>query len=402
MCPVHLGLHRAAQGGRHPHRTLAALVSWQNRAPSAAKGITLQYAPLSFDVSLQEIFSTLCAGGALRLVPEEIRRDMPALVRLLHRERVERVFVPSIALQQLALAAEALGLTPAALRVIVSSGEQLRITDEVRRLCSALPGMVLENQYGPTETHVVTRHTLTGPPADFPDLPPVGTAVDGAQVAVVDPRLRAVPPGVTGELYLGGATVARGYLGRDDLTKERFVTLPGRSGRFYRSGDLGFALPGGDIVCTGRADTQVKVRGFRVETAEVELAIRDLVPRHPGIAEVAVVAHNRPGTDTVLVAFLTGDSSTVDTGALRSLLRETLPDYMVPSYVQWLPAMPSTPAGNATTPPCGPSPSKRRPTTTPPRPAPRSRRPSPKSSLTCCICPKSASTTPCSTWVAPH
>lgn len=328
-----------------PHRTLAALVSWQNRAPSAAKGITLQYAPLSFDVSLQEIFSTLCAGGALRLVPEEIRRDMPALVRLLHRERVERVFVPSIALQQLALAAEALGLTPAALRVIVSSGEQLRITDEVRRLCSALPGMVLENQYGPTETHVVTRHTLTGPPADFPDLPPVGTAVDGAQVAVVDPRLRAVPPGVTGELYLGGATVARGYLGRDDLTKERFVTLPGRSGRFYRSGDLGFALPGGDIVCTGRADTQVKVRGFRVETAEVELAIRDLVPRHPGIAEVAVVAHNRPGTDTVLVAFLTGDSSTVDTGALRSLLRETLPDYMVPSYVQWLPAMPSTPSG---------------------------------------------------------
>ncbi|MGO4752920.1 AMP-binding protein, partial [Streptomyces sp. 2MCAF27] len=152
-----------------PHRTLATLVSWQNRAPSAAKGITLQYAPLSFDVSLQEIFSTLCAGGTLRLVPEEIRRDMPALVRLLHRERVERVFVPSIALQQLALAAEALGLTPAALRVIVSSGEQLRITDEVRRLCSALPGMVLENQYGPTETHVVTRHTLTGPPADFPD-----------------------------------------------------------------------------------------------------------------------------------------------------------------------------------------------------------------------------------------
>ncbi|MES4903354.1 MULTISPECIES: amino acid adenylation domain-containing protein [unclassified Streptomyces] len=328
-----------------PHRTLANLVAWQNRAPSASTGITLQYAPLSFDVSLQEIFSTLCAGGTLRLVPEEIRRDMPALVRLLHRERVERVFVPSIALQQLALASEALGLTPAALRVIVSSGEQLRITDEVRRLCSALPGMVLENQYGPTETHVVTRRTLTGPPADFPDLPPVGTAVDGARVVVVDQRLRSVPPGVTGELYLGGASVARGYLGRDDLTKERFVTLPGTPGRFYRSGDLGFTLPSGEIVCTGRADTQVKVRGFRVETAEVELAIRDLAPRHPGIAEAAVVAHTRPGTDTVLVAFLTGDPSRVDTGALRSRLRETLPDYMVPSYVQWLSAMPSTPSG---------------------------------------------------------
>ncbi|MDT0543515.1 non-ribosomal peptide synthetase [Streptomyces lonegramiae] len=328
-----------------PHRTLACLVSWQNRARSASQGITLQYAPLSFDVSLQEIFSTLCAGGTLRLVPEDIRRDMPALVRLMHQEGVERIFLPYIALQQLALASEALGIAPAALRVIVSSGEQLRITDEIRRLCSALPGVVLENQYGPTETHVVTRHTLTGPPADFPDLPPVGTAVDGAQVVVVDPRLRPVPPGVTGELYLGGASVARGYLGRDDLTKERFVTLPGTPGRFYRSGDLGFALPSGEIVCTGRADTQVKVRGFRVETAEVELAIRDLVPRHPGIAEAAVVAHRRPGTDTVLVAFLTGDPSTVDTGALRGRLRETLPDYMVPSYVQWLPAMPSTPSG---------------------------------------------------------
>ncbi|WP_415925225.1 amino acid adenylation domain-containing protein [Streptomyces sp. ME19-01-6] len=328
-----------------PHRMLANLVSWQNRARSASAGITLQYAPLSFDVSFQEIFSTLCAGGTLRLVPEEIRRDMPALVRLLDRERVERVFVPSIALQQLALASQALGVTPAALRVIASSGEQLRITDEIRRLCSALPGVVLENQYGPTETHVVTRHTLTGPPADFPDLPPVGTAVDGAQVVVVDPRLRPVPPGVTGELYLGGASVARGYLGCDDLTKERFVTLPGMSGRFYRSGDLGFALPSGEIVCTGRADTQVKVRGFRVETAEVELAIRDLAPRYPGIAESAVVARTRPGTDTVLVAFLTGDPSTVDTGALRSRLRETLPDYMVPSYIQWLSAMPSTPSG---------------------------------------------------------
>ncbi|MEU9795697.1 amino acid adenylation domain-containing protein [Streptomyces sparsogenes] len=328
-----------------PHRALAHLVSWQNRAESASKGVTLQYAPLSFDVSLQEIFSTLCAGGTLRLVPEETRRDMPALVRLLHREGVERIFLPYIALQQLAPAAEALGVTPAALRVIVSSGEQLRITDEIRRLCAALPGVVLENQYGPTETHVVTRHTLTGPPADFPDLPPVGTAVAGARVVVVDARLRPVPPGVTGELYLGGASLARGYRGRDDLTKERFVTLPGVPGRFYRSGDLGFELPGGGIVCTGRADTQVKVRGFRVETAEVELAIRDLLPRHPGIAEAAVVAHARPGTDTVLVAFLTGDPAAVDTGALRGELRETLPDYMVPSYVQWLPAMPSTPSG---------------------------------------------------------
>lgn len=328
-----------------PHRTLTTVVSWQNGAPSACSGVTLQYAALSFDVSLQEIFSTLCAGGTLCMVPEETRRDMPALLRLIDRAGVQRVFMPYVALQQLAVAAQSLGITPARLEVIVCGGEQLRITDEIRRLCSRLPGVVLENHYGPTETHVVTRHTLTGPPESFPDLPPVGTPVDDAEVLVLDAAGRPLPPGVTGEVHIGGSSVALGYLGQDDLTAERFVRVPGRPGCFYRTGDLAFGLPGGEFVCVGRADTQVKVRGYRVETAEVELALREAAAiRYPGIRDVAVVARTA-GPETVLVAFLVGDPASVETGALRSSLRRTLPDYMVPGHVQWLDALPSTPSG---------------------------------------------------------
>ncbi|MFG2357010.1 amino acid adenylation domain-containing protein [Streptomyces sp. NPDC048521] len=329
-----------------PHRTLGTVVSWQNRAPSACTGVTLQYAALSFDVSLQEIFSTLCGGGTLCLVPEEVRRDIPALLRLIDREGVERVFMPYVALQQLAAAAVALDITPSRLRVIVCGGEQLRVTDEIRQLCRRLPGAVLENHYGPTETHVVTRHTLTGPAETYPDLPPVGTPVEDADVLVLDPALRPLPLGVTGEVYIGGPSVALGYLGREDLTGERFVRIPGRAGRYYRTGDLAFCLPGGEIVCVGRADTQVKVRGYRVETAEVELAVRELAAdRHPGIRDVAVVARKGPGAETVLVAYLVGDPDSVASGALRSALRRTLPDYMIPSHVQWLDALPSTPSG---------------------------------------------------------
>lgn len=186
---------------------------------------------------------------------------------------------------------------------------------------------------------------LSGPPADHPELPPIGTAIDGVRVHVLDARLRPVPAGVTGELYVSGVCLARGYLGRDDLTGERFLTGPHPYGRLYRTGDLGFTLPDGAIVCTGRADTQVKVRGYRVETAEVELAIGGLAAEYPGIREAAVVARVRPGGDAFLAAFLTGDPSTVDSDAVVSRLREALPEYMVPGHVEWLATLPSTPSG---------------------------------------------------------
>ncbi|MCS0634587.1 amino acid adenylation domain-containing protein [Streptomyces sp. LP05-1] len=338
----------APKGVEMPHRALANLVAWQNGEPSGVVGgVTVQYAPTSFDVSFQEIFSTLCGGGTLLLLSEEQRRDLPALLRLLDRERVERLYLPYVALQQLAETAQALGTVPGSLKAILSSGEQLRITDEIRALCAALPGVILENQYGPTESHVVTRHTMTGDPAAFPPLPPIGVPVDGAEVLVLDSRMRPVPPGVTGELHLGGACLALGYAGRPDLTDERFVARPGGAPgeRLYRTGDLGYVLPDGSVVCTGRSDSQVKVRGYRVEPAEVELAITRFAADHPGLAEAAVVARRRDGNDSFLAAFLVGDPDRTELPQLVKQLRSVLPDYLVPSHFQWVDALPLTPSG---------------------------------------------------------
>ncbi|MFH8407068.1 amino acid adenylation domain-containing protein [Streptomyces sp. NPDC018019] len=336
------------KGVELPHRVLANYMDWQIPAASgAAGGKTLQFAPLSFDVAFQEIYSTLCGGGTLQLLAEEERRDMPALLRLLDREEVERAFMPCVALQQLAETSQALGIRPRALRVVISSGEQLRITDEIRRFCAALPGTVLENQYGPTETHLLTHHTMTGDPARFPDLPPIGTPIDGIEIHLLDGLMQPVPPGAKGEVYVGGVCLAHGYRNRPDLTEQRFVPHPsGAPGaRLYRTGDLARVMPDGNLVWLGRADSQVKVRGYRVELAEVEIAIAKLAEEHPGIREAAVVARRREGADAFLAAFLVGDAAAVDLDEVRTRLRAALPDYMVPSHLEWLPRLPLTPSG---------------------------------------------------------
>ncbi|MGW9436997.1 amino acid adenylation domain-containing protein [Streptomyces sp. NPDC055607] len=327
-----------------PHRGLANLVAWQNGAASACAGTTVQYAPLSFDVSLQEIFSTLCCGGTLLLVDDEERRDSAALLRLMDRSGAERVFLPYVALQQLAETASALHLYPRALRTVVSSGEQLRVTQEIRALLAALPsGAVLENQYGPTETHVVTSHTLTGDPDAFPPLPPVGTPIRGAAVHLLDSRMRPVPAGVVGEIHIGGACLADGYDGQPGPTGERFRFVGPHGERLYRTGDLGVRLPGGAVVCAGRIDAQVKVRGHRVEPAEVELAV-NAAAVGTGLRETAVVARTR-GEDTVLVAFLVGDERESVVADVRGRLRVTVPEHLVPSRFQWIDRLPLTPSG---------------------------------------------------------
>ncbi|WP_309223726.1 non-ribosomal peptide synthetase [Micromonospora sp. CP22] len=331
------------------HAALANLQVWQTAAVSAAAGgVTLQFAPLSFDVSFQEIFTTIGTGGTLQLVDEQRRRDPAQLLRLLDQEAVERVALPYVVLQQLAETAVTLGLHPRALRVVISSGEQLRVTDEIRRFVAALPaGAILENQYGPTETHVVTAYPMTGDPDRFPSLPPIGSPLPGVQLYLLDDRLRPVPVGVAGELYLGGVQVARGFHRQPGLTGQRFVPNPfGAPGeRLYRTGDLARVLPNGDLAWLARTDTQTKIRGFRVEPLEAEVAIMELAAEQPGIREAAVVARRRDDTDAFLAAYLVGDPTRADLTGLRRRLRERLPEHLVPTHLQWLPELPLTPSG---------------------------------------------------------
>ncbi|MFC6010437.1 amino acid adenylation domain-containing protein [Nocardia lasii] len=340
------------KGVAMPHRALSNLVRWQLSTPSGRLGdrdqapTTTQFAPLSFDVSFQEIYSTLSGGGRLVLLTEEQRRDLPALARLLTTSDIERIFLPYVALQQLAEAAIRLDIAPTGLRVIISSGEQLRVTDEIRALCAAGTEVVLENQYGPTETHVATAYAMTGDPALFPPLPPIGTAIAGVEILVLDALARPVPDGVPGEIYLGGAALADGYEHRPDLTDAAFVAHPFADGRrLYRTGDIGRRLPDGAVISDGRRGGQVKIRGHRVEPLEVELALQRVTARST-ISEVAVIAHGAgtgSSAQTQLVAFLVGDG--MDDKAIVAGLREWLPDYMIPTRLIRLDTLPLTPSG---------------------------------------------------------
>ncbi len=332
------------KGVTMPHQALANLIRWQNRrASGAVGGSTLQFFPLSFDVSFQEIFSTLCGGGTLRLVTDAQRKDLPRLVRLVADEGIERIFLPCVALQAFAEAAHVTRKRLESLHVVINVGEQLRVTPEIRRLCSANPALLLENHYGPTETHEVASYTLTGPPDSFPALAPIGTAIDGTTISLLGPDLRPVPPGTKGEIYVGGCCLAIGYEGRDDLTAERFVTVGAHGERMYRTGDLGLQLPGGDLVYLGRADTQVKVRGFRVECAEIEIALMAL--DDTAITAAAVGARDLGGSDSVLVAYLVGDRKAADLASIRGRLRRALPEYMIPAHFEWVDGLPLTPSG---------------------------------------------------------
>ncbi|HEX8871242.1 MAG TPA: amino acid adenylation domain-containing protein, partial [Candidatus Acidoferrum sp.] len=332
------------KGVAMPHRTLVNLISWQHRELGPG-GTTLQFAPLSFDVSFQEIFSTLSTGATLVLVPEMLRQDPAGLWRLIAEQNVQRLYLPFVALQQLAEAAASKPRLPSGLREIITAGEPLQITPQIRNLFRNLPGCRLHNHYGPSETHVVTAFTLTDFPDEWPPLPSIGHPIANTSIHLLDPGLRPVPIGVPGEMYIGGDNLARGYLNRPELTAEKFVTGPNYpETRLYRTGDLARYLPDGNIEFLGRLDHQVKIRGFRVEPGEVEAALA----AHPGVREVAIVVREDDPGDRRLVAYVvvraqTGAPPTV--GELRKFLLERLPEYLVPAAFVFLDRLPTTPSG---------------------------------------------------------
>ncbi|WP_147452462.1 polyketide synthase, partial [Corallococcus praedator] len=328
------------------HGPLANLITWQLGQSIAGPGTrTLQFSPLSFDVSFQELFGTWCSGGTLVLVRDELRLDAVLLLKLLADERVERLFLPFIALQSLSEIATSHQKVPPSLREVVTAGEQLQVTHHLRAFFAALPGCALHNHYGPSETHVVSSYVLRGSPDAWPALPPIGKAIDGCELVVLDEQKRPVPHGESGELFLAGVCLARGYLHREALTAERFVAHPLRPGtgeRAYRTGDLARVLPDGNVEFLGRIDGQVKVRGYRIELGEIEVALGS----HPAVKQVAVVAREDVPGDKRLVAYVVPDGTLEHAaGTLRRHLGTRVPDYMVPSAFVVLETLPRTPSG---------------------------------------------------------
>ena len=327
------------------HRPLANLIAWQLETwGDVAPARTLQFASLSFDVAFQEMFSTWCSGGALVLVSEEARRDPAALLHVLAERDVQRLFLPFVALQNLCEAAEQLDLSLPSLREVITAGEQLKITGSIRRFFLAHDRCALVNQYGPTESHVVTAFPCNGPAAGWPELPPIGRPVLGARIYVLDRHLEPVPIGVAGELCIGGISLARGYLSRPELTAERFVSDPfgaDSGGRIYRTGDLARFRPDGMIEYLGRMDHQVKVRGYRIEPGEIEAALRS----HQAVREALVLAREGTPGERQLVAYVIAGADVPSAGELREHLQRTLPEHMIPPAFVSLEGFPLSPNG---------------------------------------------------------
>jgi amino acid adenylation domain-containing protein len=333
------------KGVAMPHRPLVNLLAWQERDWRAlARAVTLQFATISFDASFHEVFSAWSTGGSVVLISEETRYDPAAILATVERERVERLFMPAVALQNLAEMADAQGRVPTTLHEVQTAGEALRITPALRRWFSAL-GVPLYNHYGPSETHVVTSLMLAGDPAEWPLLPSIGVPVANTQCYVLDGRGEPSPVGVPGELYLGGVSLARGYLGRPDLTAERFLPDPfcrSSGGRLYRTGDRVRWLTDGTLEFLGRVDDQVKVRGFRIEPGEVE----SVLERHAGVREaVVVVREDAPGEKRLVGYVVLAEGAEVSPAELRAYLKASLPEYLVPGAIVVLERLPLTPSG---------------------------------------------------------
>ncbi|HZQ48956.1 MAG TPA: non-ribosomal peptide synthetase [Candidatus Dormibacteraeota bacterium] len=317
------------------HSGLLNLVRWHQRAfaVTASDRATHVSSP-AFDATGWEIWPYLTAGASVHVAPEDAR-VAPALMRDWLVERgITVTFLPTPVAERIL----ALDWPPhSALRLLLAGGDTLHV-----RPPSGLPYAVINN-YGPTETTVVATSGIV-PAADSGKRPTIGRPIDNTEAWILDEDLRPTPAGVPGELYIGGAGVARGYHGRPDLTAQRFIANPFDSGtsRLYRTGDLAAWTDDGEIEFLGRVDLQVKIRGFRIELDEIAHHLN----RHPGVQVSAVAAREDEPGEKQLVAYVVPEPGTVpDAREMRAALGERLPEYMIPAAFVVLDALPLTPNG---------------------------------------------------------
>ncbi|WAT26600.1 non-ribosomal peptide synthetase [Pseudomonas sp. GXZC] len=318
------------------HRGLGNLMHWGSQlCPNAEGGALLQRAPFSFDGSVWELFWPLTNGMRLVLARPDGHREPAYLAQVIREQQISVIkFVPAMLQQFLEL--EESALCTSLTDVLCGGGE---LTEALARGVQArLPKVRLHNVYGPTEATVDSSAWTLEPGAPVPALQlPIGRAINNTRLYVLDEHDAPVPMGVSGQLHIGGVGVARGYLGLEQMTAERFIDSPFVDGdRLYRTGDLVRYLPDGNLEFLGRNDFQVKLRGVRLELGEIESRLM----AHPALREVAVLIR-----DERLVAYFTVREEAPSLETLRVHVLEQLPEYMVPAAFVQLDELPLNPAG---------------------------------------------------------
>ncbi len=325
------------KGVQITHGSLLNLVCWhQDTFAVTAADRATQLASPAFDATGWELWPYLSAGASVYL-PDEQTRVTPHLLRdWLLEQQITMTFLPTLLAEQV-MALE--WPRTSSLRFLLTGADKLQ-----RYPAPGLPFVVVNN-YGPTEATVVATSGLV-PPLAHPDGPPsIGRPIANTEVYLLDERLQPVPAGMPGELYIGGAGLAVGYLNRPELTAEKFICHPFSSepgARLYRTGDLARWLPDGQLAFLGRVDHQIKIRGYRIEPNEIVAALN----RHPAVQNSYVLAREDTPGDKRLVAYVVlASTETVSAGALRAALAAHLPDYMIPAVFVRLDALPLTPNG---------------------------------------------------------
>src|SRR6202795_5112105 len=321
------------------HQNIVRLVHKANYVDLHADDVFLHLAPLAFDASTFEIWGALLNGARIVIYPDGVV-DLPRLRSVIAQQQISVLWLTAALFQQEVDGdVEAL----AGVRQLLAGGDVLSVP-HVRRVIEALPGCTSINGYGPTEGTTFSACFAVPDVAAIADTVPIGRPITNTQVYVLDGGLEPVPIGVVGELYVAGTGLGRGYVGRCGLTAERFVANPfGMAGsRMYRTGDLARWRRDGVLEFLGRADHQVKLRGFRIEPGEIEAVLL----RHPAVAQAVVVAReDAPGQKRLVAYVVAGADREIDVAALRGQLGASLPDYMVPSGIVVLASFPLTPNG---------------------------------------------------------
>jgi amino acid adenylation domain-containing protein len=327
------------KGAMNTHRAVINRLEWmQTQYQIDASDCVLQKTPYSFDVSAWELFWPLMTGARMCLARPDGHKDPEYLIDLIEAQAVTVMhFVPSM-LQVFLQHPRASACTH--LRRVICSGEALP-PDTAARFHGTLPA-ALHNLYGPTEAAIDVTHWTCHASALPPATIPIGRPIANAELYIVDEALRPVPIGVAGELLIGGVPVGRGYLGRPDLTAEKFIPNPFGAGRLYRSGDRCRYRTDGSVEFLGRLDDQVKLRGFRIELGEIESALAGC----PGIAEAAV-GIDGSADDARLTAYLVAahDGELPAADDIEQRVRQRLPAYMIPARYVYTASLPRTSSG---------------------------------------------------------